>query len=195
MRVATGRSSTDLLTEQVSGVEALAVVWRGIRREPGWFTLAVLGSVVWAGSIVGVSRAVGWAVEHVVEPAAGQGSVTWRAALTGFAVVLGAYLLQAASMLVRRLSAGLVTFRLGATYRRLVTDAYLRLPHSWHRRHPGGQLLSNANADVDTTWRIFMPCPCSSECSSCWSSRGSRCTWWTPCWPRWGPSSSPCWRR
>ncbi|WP_141494097.1 ABC transporter ATP-binding protein [Kytococcus schroeteri] len=159
MRVATGRSSTDLLTEQVSGVEALAVVWRGIRREPGWFTLAVLGSVVWAGSIVGVSRAVGWAVEHVVEPAAGQGSVTWRAALTGFAVVLGAYLLQAASMLVRRLSAGLVTFRLGATYRRLVTDAYLRLPLSWHRRHPGGQLLSNANADVDTTWRIFMPLP------------------------------------
>ncbi|WP_462417659.1 ABC transporter ATP-binding protein [Kytococcus sp. Marseille-QA3725] len=152
-------TSTDLLDEQVSAGEAFTVVRRGIRQEPGWFALAVLGSVLWAASIVAVSRAVGWAVEHVVEPAGRDGSTTLRAAATGLAVVLGAYLLQAAAMLVRRIAAGLVAFRLGATYRRLVTDAYLRLPLSWHVRHPGGQLLSNANADVETTWRIFMPLP------------------------------------
>lgn len=152
-------ASVDLLDEQVSTWEAMKVVGHGIRREPGYFTVAVIGSVFWAASIVAVSRAIGWAVENVVEPAARQGAISWRTALTGFGVVLAMYLVQAASMLVRRLAAGMVAFRLGATYRRLVTDAYLRLPLAWHKRHPGGQLLSNANADVETTWRIFMPLP------------------------------------
>lgn len=152
-------ASADLLDEQVSTLEALRVVRQGVRREPGYLTLAVLGSVVWAASIVAVARAIGWAVETIVEPAARSGGVGLRTALWGFVVVLAAYMLQAASMLVRRLAAGMVAFRLGATYRRLVTNAYLRLPLSWHKRHPGGQLLSNANADVETTWRIFMPLP------------------------------------
>lgn len=152
-------SSVDLAQEEISAWDAWTVVVRGVRHEPFWFAVAVLGSVLWAASIVAVARAVGWATEHVVQPAAERGSVSWPEALLGFGVVLGAYLVQAGSMLVRRLAAGLVAFRLGATYRRLVSDAYLRLPLAWHKRHPGGQLLSNANADVDTTWRIFMPLP------------------------------------
>lgn len=149
----------DLLAEDVSAVEALRVVVEGVRRVPWLFALSVLGSIAWAASIIAVSRAVGWATGEVLEPAAGGAGGGWRAAAGALGVVLGAYLLQAASMLVRRIAGGLVTFRLGATFRRLVTDAYLRLPLSWHRRHPGGQLLSNANADVDATWRIFMPLP------------------------------------
>ena len=30
---------------------------------------------------------------------------------------------------------------------------------SWHHRHPTGQLLSNANADVEAAWAVFMPLP------------------------------------
>ena len=33
------------------------------------------------------------------------------------------------------------------------------LPLAWHHRHPSGQLLSNANADVEATWNVFAPLP------------------------------------
>jgi ABC-type multidrug transport system fused ATPase/permease subunit len=59
----------------------------------------------------------------------------------------------------RRIAAGVVMFDLGAMYRRLVTRQYLRLPLSWHQSHPAGQLLSNANADVEATWNVFAPLP------------------------------------
>ena len=50
-------------------------------------------------------------------------------------------------------------YRLQARYRRAVTKQYLRLPLSWHQRHPTGQLLSNANADVEAMWFPIAPLP------------------------------------
>ena len=50
-------------------------------------------------------------------------------------------------------------YRLQANYRRRVTRQYLRLPLSWHQQHPTGQLLSNANADVEATWFPIAPLP------------------------------------
>jgi len=50
-------------------------------------------------------------------------------------------------------------YRLQATYRRRVTRAYLRLPMSWHQAHPTGELLSNANADVEAAWWPIAPLP------------------------------------
>jgi ABC-type multidrug transport system fused ATPase/permease subunit len=50
-------------------------------------------------------------------------------------------------------------YRLQARYRRRVTRQYLRLPLSWHHRHPTGQLLSNANADVEASWYPIAPFP------------------------------------
>jgi ABC-type multidrug transport system fused ATPase/permease subunit len=50
-------------------------------------------------------------------------------------------------------------YNLGATYRRRVTRQYLRLPLAWHHRHPSGQLLSNANSDVESMWNVFQPLP------------------------------------
>jgi ATP-binding cassette, subfamily B, bacterial len=40
-----------------------------------------------------------------------------------------------------------------------VTAQYLRLPLSWHQRHPTGQLLSNANSDVESAWFFVSPLP------------------------------------
>ena len=61
--------------------------------------------------------------------------------------------------MARRLGAGIMQYRLQATYRRAVTKQYLRLPLSWHQRHPTGQLLSNANADVEAVWFPIAPLP------------------------------------
>ncbi|KAJ1684209.1 hypothetical protein LUZ63_020502 [Rhynchospora breviuscula] len=46
-----------------------------------------------------------------------------------------------------------------AAYRREVTRQYLALPMSWHQRHPTGQLLSNANSDVEAAWAPIAPLP------------------------------------
>jgi ABC-type multidrug transport system fused ATPase/permease subunit len=40
-----------------------------------------------------------------------------------------------------------------------VTRAYLRLPLSWHQRHPTGRLLSNANSDVEMAAMPMTPLP------------------------------------
>ena len=67
--------------------------------------------------------------------------------------------LKVVGIVGRRLGAGIMQYRLQATYRRRVTRQYLRLPLSWHQRHPTGQLLSNANADVEATWFPIAPLP------------------------------------
>ena len=43
--------------------------------------------------------------------------------------------------------------------RRAVTRQYLALPMEWHQRHPTGQLLSNANSDVEAAWGPIAPLP------------------------------------
>jgi ABC-type multidrug transport system fused ATPase/permease subunit len=50
-------------------------------------------------------------------------------------------------------------YRMQAHDRRDVTRQYLRLPLSWHQRHPTGQLLSNANSDVEAAWAPIAPLP------------------------------------
>ena len=50
-------------------------------------------------------------------------------------------------------------YRMQAHYRRDVTRQYLRLPMSWHQQHPTGQLLSNANSDVEAAWAPIAPLP------------------------------------
>ena len=67
--------------------------------------------------------------------------------------------LKVVGILARRLGAGVMQYRLQATYRRRVTRRYLELPFSWHQRHPTGELLSNANSDVEATWSPIAPFP------------------------------------
>ena len=50
-------------------------------------------------------------------------------------------------------------YRMQAHTRRAVTRQYLSLPMEWHQRHPTGQLLSNANSDVEAAWGPIAPLP------------------------------------
>ena len=50
-------------------------------------------------------------------------------------------------------------YRMQAHNRRAVTRQYLSLPMEWHQRHPTGQLLSNANSDVEAAWGPIAPLP------------------------------------
>ena len=68
-------------------------------------------------------------------------------------------ILRAVGIVARRLGAGVMQYRMQAHYRRDVTRQYLRLPMSWHQQHPTGQLLSNANSDVEAAWAPIAPLP------------------------------------
>ncbi|HET7400078.1 MAG TPA: ABC transporter ATP-binding protein [Intrasporangium sp.] len=139
--------------------QGVAVIARGIRSEPRWFSLAVGGAAVY-GIMTSLTA---WAIGHVVETAVGP-AIAARRVTSGQLWVIGGtltlvVLVNVVGVITRRLAGGVAMYNLGATYRRQVTRQYLRLPLSWHHRHPSGQLLSNANADVEATWNIFAPLP------------------------------------
>jgi ABC-type multidrug transport system fused ATPase/permease subunit len=102
---------------------------------------------------------LGWATDHVVLPAFHEGTTTAGALLAVLALFLGVALLRAVGIVARRLGAGVMQYRMQAAYRREVTAQYLRLPMAWHQRHPAGQLLSNANSDVEAAWAPIAPLP------------------------------------
>lgn len=135
------------------------LVWRGMRTEPRLYVLAVIASAVFGAATVGVSRAVGWATDAVVVPAI-SGDTAARADIWLAGGVLAAVALTLAlSVAGRRIWAGWGVAGIQADHRRGVTRQYLRLPMSWHRSHPTGQLLSNASADVEAATGVFNPIP------------------------------------
>ncbi|MFI6521581.1 ABC transporter ATP-binding protein [Spirillospora sp. NPDC050679] len=137
----------------------MAVLWVAIKAEPRVFTLSVLASALYALMTVGTAQVLGWATEHVMLPAFRSGSTTAGALAGAAAAIVGVAALKALGVAGRRFYAGLMQYRMQAKYRREVTRQYLRLPLAWHHRHPTGQLLSNANADVEASWAPIAPLP------------------------------------
>jgi ATP-binding cassette subfamily B protein len=134
-------------------------VGRAISEQPRIFTLAVLGSSLYGGMTVASAYVIGGITDRVLLPAFDHGATTAGAlSLAALAIIVVA-VLKILGILGRRLFAGIMSYRLMADYRRRVTGQYLRLPLSWHQRHPTGQLLSNANSDVESSWYFVSPLP------------------------------------
>ena len=143
-----------------------AVVRRGLRHigravseQPGIFTLALLGSSLYGGMTVASAYVIGGITDRVLLPSFDEGATTSAALTLAALAILVVAVLKIVGILGRRLFAGIMSYRLMADYRRRVTAAYLRLPLSWHQRHPTGQLLSNANSDVEASWFFVSPLP------------------------------------
>src|SRR5688572_29184871 len=138
---------------------SLRHVGRAIVEQPGMFALALAASTVYGGMTVASAWVIGEVTDRVLLPSFADGATT--AAALGFAVaaIMGVAVLKILGILGRRIFAGIMSYRLQADYRRRVTGQYLRLPLSWHQRHPTGQLLSNANSDVEASWFFVAPLP------------------------------------
>ena len=137
----------------------LRILGVAVREEPRIFAIAVTGSAVYALMTVGSAVVLGRITDRVILPAFAAGRLDAGALVGAAGAILAVSLLRGAGIVARRLGAGIMQFRLHATYRRRVTRQYLRLPLAWHQRHPTGQLLSNANADVEATWYPIAPLP------------------------------------
>ncbi|MEE6296570.1 ABC transporter ATP-binding protein [Georgenia wangjunii] len=136
-----------------------ALVARGMKDSPRSSALAVVSSVVYGLGTVGSGLLLGEVTDRVVTPALSGEDVPvahiWWAAAGLFLVGL----ITAVAVAGRRVWAGAAVFEIQAAHRLRVTRQYLRLPVSWHRRHPAGRLLSNANADAEAASGVFMPLP------------------------------------
>src|SRR4051794_8149674 len=153
----------DLTIRPVTGADTLRrgfrVLGRGIRDEPGMFSIAVVGSAVYGAGTAGAGWLLGHLTQTVLTPAFAAAHVTGAQLAYAVGSLALVALLTSVGVATRRAAAGAVMFRLQARYRRAVTRQYLRLPLAWHHRHPAGQLLSNANADVEAIWQVFAPLP------------------------------------
>jgi len=139
--------------------EGFAVLWIAIKREPVIFTLSTLGSLLFGALTVADAWVLGWATDHVVLPAFRDGEIGEGLLVAVIGLFVGVAILRAVGIVARRLGAGVMQYRMQAHYRRAVTRQYLRLPMEWHQRHPTGQLLSNANSDVEAAWGPIAPLP------------------------------------
>lgn len=138
---------------------SLLLIGRGLASQKRTFTVAITASAVYGATLVGSGWVLGLITDEVIMPAlTGSGvprSSIWLAGLA----LLGIGVITAVSVALRRVFAGRGFFDVQAGHRRRVTRQYLRLPMSWHRRHPAGQLLSNANADAEAAGGVFQPLP------------------------------------
>ena len=136
-----------------------AVLRVAIYEEPWVFAFSVTASMLYGAMTVADGWALGWATDHVIRPALESGDTTFGAVASLVSLFLGIAILRAIGVVGRRVGAGVMQFRLQATYRRRVTRQYQKLPLEWHHKHPTGQLLSNANADVESAWYPIAPLP------------------------------------
>jgi ABC-type multidrug transport system fused ATPase/permease subunit len=157
-----------VLGAQQSAADEKSMFWRGmkvlgvaIRTEPKVFAAAVVGSALYGMMTVAAAWAVGWATDHAILPAFHTGKAPVGATVAAGVLILGIAFLKVLGIIGRRLLAGIMQYRMQARYRRLVTQRYLDLPLSWHQKHPTGQLLSNANSDVEMAWQFIAPLPMS----------------------------------
>ena len=152
---ASGAATTSPATTR----QGFAALWVAIKREPWIFTLSTVGSLLFGALTVADAWVLGWSTDHVLLPAYDQGHIGSGLLVAVLALFLGVALLRAVGIVARRLGAGIMQYRMQAHSRRAVTRQYLSLPMEWHQRHPTGELLSNANSDVEAAWGPIAPLP------------------------------------
>ena len=137
----------------------MGILWLAVKEEPRIFGLAAGGSALFGAMTIAQAYAFGYITSHVVAPAIRDHHAATASLVTAVSLILGVAFLKILGILGRRLAAGVMQYRLQGTYRRRVTRRYLELPLSWHHQHPTGELLSNANSDVEATWYPIAPFP------------------------------------
>lgn len=136
-----------------------ALIVRQVRRAARQFAVGGVGTVFFAVATVASSFVLGWVTDSVLIPAVEAGEVAVSALVGAALAVLGVSTVRGLGITGRRLGAYAALYHLQARDRIEITDRYLQLPIEWHRRHPAGQLLSNANSDVESAAFIANPLP------------------------------------
>jgi ATP-binding cassette, subfamily B, bacterial len=135
------------------------LIGRQLRRAPREFTFGGIGTTLYAGMTILSSFVLGWITDRMLIPAVQAGEVATSALVASAGAIIGVATLRGIGITMRRVGAFYAQHRLQYRDRIDVTYRYLELPIEWHRRHPTGQLLANANEDVEAASFIAAPLP------------------------------------
>ncbi len=150
-------------TEASSGrAEVLRAGWRIVtdaaRLHPWPMAVSVVGATVFALMSIAAAIVQGKVTDDVVVPAFVPGGT--RPALTGAIVaIIGVALLKALGVMVRRYFAAMTVARMQRSLRDRLVDLYLDVPLGFYARHPTGELLAHADADVNLSTEMINPLP------------------------------------
>jgi ABC-type multidrug transport system fused ATPase/permease subunit len=137
----------------------LGILWIAVKEEPKVFAVSAVGSAVFGAMTIGQAYVFGHITKTVIEPSIRKGEASAATLAGAVLLVMAVAMIKVVGIVARRLGAGVMQYRLQATYRRRVTRRYLELPLEWHQQHPTGELLSNANSDVEAAWYPIAPFP------------------------------------
>ena len=137
----------------------LGVLWQAVKEEPRIFAVSTVGSALFAITTIAQAYVFGAITSRVIVPNIERGDAAPAALAIAFLAVMLTAVFKVVGIIARRLGAGIMQYRLQAAYRRRVTRRYLELPLAWHQDHSTGELLSNANSDVEATWYPIAPFP------------------------------------
>jgi len=137
----------------------MGVLWVGVKEQPKIFAVSAVGSALFALTTIGQAYVFGAITSDLIVPSIRDGEVATASLAIAFLAIMVTAVLKVVGIVARRLGAGIMQYRLQAAYRRRVTRRYLELPLAWHQEHPTGELLSNANSDVEATWYPVAPFP------------------------------------
>jgi acetyl-CoA C-acetyltransferase len=129
-----------------------------IRMHPRPFIVSVVGAIVFAGSSILLTTALGRATDEVLTPAF-EGTVpahtVWAAVFWLMLFACG----RALGIMVQRYYSGVAGERVMASLRNAVADRYRELQLQYHRETPTGELLAHMEADVKAAVDVFWPVP------------------------------------
>jgi ATP-binding cassette, subfamily B, bacterial len=135
------------------------LIGRQLRRAPREFVFGGIGTTLFAGTTILSSFVLGWITDDLLIPAVEAGEVATSALVGAAALIIGVATFIGVGVTMRRMGAYYAQHRIQYRDRVEVTQRYLELPIEWHRRHPTGQLLANANEDVEAASFIAAPLP------------------------------------
>lgn len=113
--------------------------------------------MLFAVSVVALSRAIAWVTDELIVPGLGGDGVSNSQLLTGFLIILVIAMVRGAGAVVRRYYLAMAEYRTGGTWRGQLFAQYLQQPLSFHRSIPTGQLLAHADNDLVVAGIVLKP--------------------------------------
>ena len=135
------------------------IVWRFIKAHPWSFALAVTGAALFAASIIASSAVIGWITDTAIIPVLSEGAAASEKIRGIVTAVLLVSLWKAASIVLRRTSAGWLQLRNQQDLRRMLVSHQMGLELSWFGRQSIGDLLAVADNDTDRGTSVLAPLP------------------------------------
>jgi ATP-binding cassette subfamily B protein len=134
------------------------LLWRSVRTHPRPFAVSVMGSALYGVMAVGGSMALGEVTDRVILPGVA-GSVSAATLVGGAAAILIVAALRSLGVVLRRYFGNMTARRMQRTLFQRITDTYLSVPVGYFGRHPTGELLAHADADVERSVTAIQPLP------------------------------------